>query len=71
MGHIEDAIGRLLAYKAFACLGVLLEGTLLAEVMLAARDDRVLTFLPRPTTYVAGKRQIIIFTVTAASSLVL
>lgn len=66
MGNIEDAVGGLLTHKALASLGILFQGTLLAEVVLAACDHCILAFLPRPPADVAGKGQIIVALAAAA-----
>ncbi len=60
MRNVEDAAGGLVAHKALAALCILLERALLTEVVLAARDHRVLALLPGLPADEAGKGQVIV-----------
>ena len=59
--HIENAICWLFTGCALAlCSSIMLQSALFTEVVLAARDHRILHICPRPSAYVAGKGQIVL-----------
>lgn len=61
IGNIEDALGGGLAHKALAALLVVVQRTVLAEVVLALGHNRAGNFLPGLPADVAGKGQRVIF----------
>lgn len=61
VGNIENPLSRLIAYSTALSLGVVLESTMLAKIVLATCHHGVLALVPRFAAYVARKRQAVIF----------